>query len=80
MPCVKCREVSDGESPHHQATETAVYTWSHVLWACPVGGVPGMTVLSPSSCQWWYKACTHSSLPPHPVVLPGVVSSECVDG
>ena len=59
MPCVKCREVSDGESPHHQATETAVYTWSHVLWACPVGGVPGMTVRAPSSCLWGYKACTH---------------------
>ena len=107
MPCVKCRKVSDGESPpppssSKQQKLLCTYTlWSHVLLACPVGGVPGMTALAPSSCLWGYKACTHvvwcrklawqccpllwrsvspvscthSSLPPHPVVLPSEVSS-----
>ena len=86
MPCVKCREASEVNPPTtttKQAGETGVYT--HPLVPRPVGGVrvggvPGMTVLAPSSCQWGHKACTHSSLPPHPVVLPSEVSCGYTDG
>ena len=81
---------------HHQASWRNCCVHTHPLVPRPVGGVrvggvrvggvrvggvPGMTVLAPSpSCQWGHKACTHSSLPPHPVVLPSEVSCGYTDG